>query len=77
MRKPQASAPINLPYASTVASFFGDQGAAQGNSFLGRLYKGGGRTIVKNNAAAPSAASNSTPLQASMEKASNQQLGGK
>lgn len=37
---------VNLPYASTVASFFGDQGAAQGNSFLGRLFRGGGRSTV-------------------------------
>lgn len=37
---------INLPYASTVASFFGDQGAAAGNSFLGRLFRGGGRSTV-------------------------------
>lgn len=37
---------VNLPYASSVASFYGDQGAAQGNSFLGRMFQGTGRTIV-------------------------------
>lgn len=42
--KQQKVPEVNLPYASTVASFFGDQGVAQGNSFLGRLFKGGGRT---------------------------------
>lgn len=32
---------VNLPYASTTASFFNDQGAAQGNSFLGKLFRSG------------------------------------
>jgi len=41
MKKPKAEK-INLPYASAVASFYGDQGQVQGNSFLGRLFKGGG-----------------------------------
>lgn len=41
MKKPKAEK-INLPYASTVANFYGDQGQTQGNSFLGRLFKGGG-----------------------------------
>lgn len=45
MKKPKVEK-INLPYASSVASFYGDQGAAQGNSFLGRLFQGTGRTIV-------------------------------
>ena len=45
MKKPKVDK-INLPYASSVASFFGDQGSTQGNSFLGRLFKGGGRTTV-------------------------------
>lgn len=45
MKKPKVEK-INLPYASSVASFYGDQGAAQGNSFLGRMFQGTGRTIV-------------------------------
>lgn len=50
---------VKLPYASTVASFFGDQGAAQGNSFLGRLFRGGStrtsriQTMPGGGAAAP------------------------
>lgn len=48
MKKPKVEK-INLPYASSVASFYGDQGAAQGNSFLGRMFKGGGRTMVSSN----------------------------
>lgn len=54
MKKPKVPE-INMPYASTVASFFGDQGAVQGNSFLGRLFKGGGRTVVRQNQAGASA----------------------
>ena len=45
MKKPKVEK-VNLPYASSVASFYGDQGAAQGNSFLGRMFQGTGRTIV-------------------------------
>lgn len=62
MKKPKIEK-INLPYASSVASFFGDQGGMQGNSFLGRLFKGGGRKSVQNvtptspAASAPSTAS--------------------
>lgn len=41
MKKPNAPRPVKLPYASTVASFYGDQGATQGSSFLGRMFKGG------------------------------------
>lgn len=72
MKKPKQPE-INLPYASTVASFFGDQGAAQGNSFLGRLYKGGGRSIIMNNAAANAAGPTSifsgrTPAQSEAER---------
>ncbi len=60
MRKPKAPAPINLPYASTVASFYGDQGAVQGNSFLGRLFKGRGTDVkVQGN---PGRASGSSPM---------------
>jgi len=47
MRKPKAPAPINLPYASTVASFYGDQGAVQGNSFLGKMFRGLGQTRTR------------------------------
>lgn len=36
---------IKLPYASTVASFYKDQGAMSGKSFIGKLAAGGGRTI--------------------------------
>lgn len=45
MKKPKVPA-IKLPYASTVASFFGDQGATQGNSFLGRFFKGRGQGMI-------------------------------
>lgn len=41
MKKPASPRPINLPYASTVASFYGDQGAVMGNSFLSRMARGG------------------------------------
>lgn len=46
MRSPRPPA-INLPYASTVASYASDQGGAFsggafGNSFLGRLFRRGG-----------------------------------
>lgn len=44
--KKQKVPEVKLPYASTVASFFADQGAVQGNSFLGRLFNGGGRNIT-------------------------------
>lgn len=56
MKKPKVPE-INMPYASTVASFFGDQGAVQGNSFLGRLFRGGGRAVVSQNQAPPAGAS--------------------
>jgi len=55
MKKPKVEK-INLPYASSVASFFGDQGGMQGNSFLGRLFKGGGRPQQSNTMTAPPAA---------------------
>lgn len=48
MKKPKVPE-IKMPYASTIASFFGDQGAVQGNSFLGRLFKGGGRNVVNQS----------------------------
>ena len=41
MKKPKAEQ-INLPYASTVASHYGDQGEGPRNSFLGRLFRKGG-----------------------------------
>lgn len=55
MKKPKAEK-INLPYASTVANFYGDQGQVQGNSFLGRLFKGGGvgQRVQTQPGAAPS-----------------------
>lgn len=51
MKKPSMPAPVQMPYASTAASFFSDQGAAIGNSFLGRVFgSGGGRmTVVQGN----------------------------
>lgn len=52
MKKPKMPDPVKLPYASTIASFFGDQGAAQGNSFLGRMFKGGGR-MTQSQSQAP------------------------
>lgn len=57
MRKPKAPAPIELPYASTVASFYGDQGATQGNSFLGRIFRGRGQPNVQMRGNAPAAGS--------------------
>ena len=48
MKKPKVPE-IKMPYASTIASFFGDQGSVQGNSFLGRLFKGGGRTVINQS----------------------------
>lgn len=45
MKKPKVEK-VELPYASNVASFFGDQGENQGNSFMGRFFRGGGRNIV-------------------------------
>jgi hypothetical protein len=47
---------VNLPYASTTASFFRDQGATQGNSFLGKFFKTAGNNIqsqVQAGALAP------------------------
>lgn len=41
MKKPKAEQ-IKLPYASTVASFYGDQGEGPRNSFLGGLFRKGG-----------------------------------
>ena len=41
MKKPKAEQ-INLPYASTVASYHGDQGEGPRNSFLGALFRRGG-----------------------------------
>lgn len=51
MKKPAMPAPVNLPYASTAASFFGDQGTAGGNSFIGRMFSGmaGRQTQVQTN----------------------------
>lgn len=60
MKKPKVPE-IKMPYASTIASFFGDQGAVQGNSFLGRLFKGGGRTVV-NQSQAPAASTPRAPI---------------
>lgn len=37
---------VKLPYASTVASFFSDQGNGPGGSFLGKFFKGGARTSI-------------------------------
>lgn len=37
---------VHLPYASSVASFYGDQGAMSGNSFLGRMFQGTDRVRV-------------------------------
>lgn len=40
---------VKLPYASTVASFFSDQGAAP-SSFLGRFFKSAARqSVVQTN----------------------------
>ena len=41
MRRPKAEQ-LKLPYASTVASFYGDQGQPSDTSFLGRLFRKGG-----------------------------------
>ena len=41
MKKPKAEQ-IKLPYASTVASYYGDQGQTPGTSFLGALFRRGG-----------------------------------
>lgn len=50
MKKAPTPEKINLPYTSTAASFYGDQGEASGNSFLGRLYSGArGRQQVTRN----------------------------
>ena len=60
MKKPAMPAPVNLPYASTAASFFGDQGTAGGNSFIGRMFSGmaGRQTQVQTNPTnAPTSAS--------------------
>lgn len=40
MKTPKAEE-IKLPYASTVANFYKDQGAPAGSSFLGKLFAGG------------------------------------
>lgn len=56
MKSPQPEK-VNLPYASNVASFFGDQGSAQSDSFMGRFFKTGARTIVtQGEPAAPNTA---------------------
>lgn len=55
MKMPKAEK-INLPYASSVASYFADQGAVQGSSFLGKMFKGGGRVQQTQNQGAPAAA---------------------
>lgn len=61
MKTPKAEE-IKLPYASTVANFYKDQGAPAGSSFLGKLFKGGSAgagTVTRPQApvaaAAPSA----------------------
>lgn len=46
MKQPKVEK-VNLPYASTVASFYGDQGSVQNNSFLGKFFQGG-RKIQPN-----------------------------
>lgn len=62
MKKPKIEK-VNLPYASSVASFAGDQGDALGNSFLGRIFSGmKGRQTRTNNYGAQAAAAQS-PLQ--------------
>lgn len=46
---------VKMPYASTVASFYNDQGAPMGNSFLGRLFAGVGARPVTTTSAKPPA----------------------
>ena len=41
MKKPKAEQ-VKLPYASTVASYYNDQGDGPRNSFLGALFRRGG-----------------------------------
>jgi hypothetical protein len=60
MKKPKVEK-INLPYASTVASFFGDQSGMQGNSFLGRLFKGGGGRSMVSRAQSKTTAAPAIP----------------
>lgn len=56
MKKPKVEK-VNLPYASSVASFAGDQGDALGNSFLGRIFSGmKGRQTRTSNYGVPAAA---------------------
>lgn len=51
MKKPAMPAPVQLPYASTAASYFADQGGVGGNSFLGRFFAGmsGRPSITQRN----------------------------
>lgn len=66
MRKPKAPAPINLPYASTVASFYGDQGAVQGNSFLGKMFRGLGQTPTRTQGQPGGSGNASSPMLAAL-----------
>jgi len=66
MRKPKAPAPINLPYASTVASFYGDQGAVQGNSFLGKMFRGLGQTPTQTQGQPGRAGGAASPMLAAL-----------
>jgi hypothetical protein len=50
MRKPKIPE-VKLPYASTVANFFNDQGPTAGNSFLGRFFGAGAQRQVVINPA--------------------------
>lgn len=52
MKKPKVEK-VNLPYASAAASFFGDQGASAGSSFLGKMFSGAARSVVTQDFAPP------------------------
>jgi hypothetical protein len=45
MKQPKVEK-INLPYASAAASYFGDQGATQGSSFLGRMFANSAKSLA-------------------------------
>ncbi len=78
MKKAKTPAPINLPYASTVASFYGDQKAVEGNSFLGRMFRGRGQspTITQGGRPATGAGS-ASPVGATLNSMMYSMIGAK
>lgn len=65
MRKQPKIEEIKLPYSSSVASFYGDQGAVTGSSFLSKMFgsKGARAQMVNNGPAKVASPAAAAPTQ--------------